>query len=80
MKEYLREYSLDMVVIVETRVSGTIVNSVISALGMSKSHRVKARGFSGGFWILWKDDVKVQVLVNSGQYVHLKVKFRAFTD
>lgn len=45
MKEYLCDYKPDMVVLVETRVSGVIANRVIFTLGMSKSHRVEERVF-----------------------------------
>lgn len=48
MKEYLREFSLKLVVLVETRVSEFQANRVIQSIGMPKSHNVKAHGFSKG--------------------------------
>lgn len=80
MREYMCDLNPNMVVLIETRVSGAIVNRVISNLGMPKSHKVEAREFSGGIWVLWKESVEVQVLVNSRKFVHLKVKFLALTD
>lgn len=80
MKEYLREFDPDVVVLVETRVSGFRANRVVQSIGFSFSHRVEARGFSGGIWILWKANVDMVVMSNESQFVHLKVKFPDLSD
>lgn len=80
LKENMHEFNPDMVVLVKTRVSGAVANRVISNIGMPKSHRVQARGFSSGIWVLWKECVEVMVFVNNGQFVYLKFKFPAFSD
>lgn len=66
MKEYMHEFNPNMMVLVETRVSGAATNQVIFNIGMLKSHRVVAKGFSGWIWVLWMEYVKVVVLVNNG--------------
>lgn len=51
LKEYLRDFDPDVVVLVETRISGIKAEKVIRNIGWLKSHRVEARGFSGRIWI-----------------------------
>ncbi|KAK5832587.1 hypothetical protein PVK06_016389 [Gossypium arboreum] len=53
--EYNRQHKLDLISLLETRVSGEKANLVIAKLGINNSHRVEAVGFSGGIWIGWKD-------------------------
>ncbi|KAH1108355.1 hypothetical protein J1N35_012123 [Gossypium stocksii] len=48
LKEYLREFDLRVVVLVETRVSRVKVDKVIKNIGMVNSHRVETCGFSRG--------------------------------
>ncbi|KAG8486814.1 hypothetical protein CXB51_020359 [Gossypium anomalum] len=50
LKEYLREFDLGVVVLVETRISGVKADKVIKNI---------ACGFSRGIWILWKDTLKL---------------------
>lgn len=60
--------------------SGIHANSDIKRISMPNSHRVKAKGFSSGIWILWKGYAEVVVEVNNAQFVHLKAKFPNFYD
>lgn len=71
LKEHLRDFYPDVVMLVETRISGLRVDKVIKCIGMSYFHRVKAKGFSCGIWVLWKDTVDVEVFHNDFQFVHL---------
>ncbi|TYI87927.1 hypothetical protein E1A91_D04G170700v1 [Gossypium mustelinum] len=75
LKEYLRDFYPNVVLLVETRVSGFKAKCVIKKIGLPNSHKVEASGFFGRVWILWKDIVNVIVEVNNFQFVHLKVKF-----
>lgn len=80
MKEYLRGFDPNLVILVETRVNGFQANSVVRSIEMLNSHIVEAKGFSDGIWIMWKSCVEVRVEVNNTKFVHLKVKFSDFTD
>lgn len=73
LKEYLKDFDLEIVVLLETRISGIKVENVIWKIRLRNSHRVEARGFSGGVWILCKCNVEVSVVLNTFQFVHLKV-------
>ncbi|MBA0683687.1 hypothetical protein Goari_025324, partial [Gossypium aridum] len=43
-------------------ISGCKADTVIAKLGFDNSFRVEAFGFTGGFWILWNDDIGVEIL------------------
>lgn len=67
-------------VLVETRIGGLVADKVIKKIGLPFSHRVEARGFSGGIWVLWKGNVDVVVEYNNFQFVHMRVKFSGMQD
>lgn len=48
MKEYLHDFDPDLEVLVETKLSGVQANRVVKSIGMPKSHKVEAKGFSCG--------------------------------
>lgn len=62
IKEYLRDFDPKMVILVETKVSGIQAGSVNKRIRLTNSHRVEAKGFSGGIWMLWKSYVEVAVM------------------
>lgn len=39
------------------------------------SHRIKARAFSGGIWILWTKKIVVSIIENHSQFITLKVAY-----
>lgn len=48
LKEYLQEFDPDIILLVESRVSGFKADRVIRSIRMLISHRVEATGFSEG--------------------------------
>ncbi|KAJ4824519.1 hypothetical protein Tsubulata_020714 [Turnera subulata] len=63
-----------LVVIVEPRISGRKADRVIKKLGFRRTHRVEARGLSGGIWLLWKEALlSIRILINHAQFIHMKV-------
>ncbi|KAL4280940.1 hypothetical protein GQ457_03G011290 [Hibiscus cannabinus] len=76
-RRVVRDSKPVLVALFEPRISGSRASSVIRKLGFPKSFRVEAHGFSGGIWILWKEELVVQVLKISNQYVHMRVRFSA---
>ncbi|KAJ4840446.1 hypothetical protein Tsubulata_016701 [Turnera subulata] len=80
MKELQREYKPTVVIVVEPRISGARANRVIRKLGFTHSHRVDARGFAGGVWVLWNERVtSVSVLHCHTQFIHMKVNFQGLS-
>ncbi|KAI9080033.1 hypothetical protein K1719_037966 [Acacia pycnantha] len=69
-------YKLDMVVILEPRISGRNADRVIKSWGFRHSVRMEAEGFSGGIWLLWElDDLIVDVKIMDEQFIHCKLHF-----
>ncbi|KAJ4850290.1 hypothetical protein Tsubulata_019918 [Turnera subulata] len=57
-----------------TQDSGMVADNVIRTVGFKGRYKEDARGFSGGIWLLWRDDiVQVQVLASHPQFVHVRV-------
>ena len=54
-KTIIQSYKPAMVAIMEQRVSGRKADNFIKISGFDRSYRVKAVGFSGGIWLLWRD-------------------------
>ncbi|KAI9114744.1 hypothetical protein K1719_014442 [Acacia pycnantha] len=71
LRDMKYRYKLDIVVILEPRVSGTLANRIIKNWGFKHSVKREAEGFSGGIWILWNlDDLIVDVLGVDEQFIH----------
>nr|POE86178.1 hypothetical protein CFP56_07285 [Quercus suber] len=51
-----RVYRPDIVVIMETRISGQRAEDVNSSLGFNSVRRFDATGFRGGIWVFWNDN------------------------
>ncbi|KAI9107292.1 hypothetical protein K1719_021680 [Acacia pycnantha] len=71
LRDMKYRYKLDIVVILEPRVSGTLANRIIKNWGFKHSVKREAEGFSGEIWILWNlDDLIVDVLGVDEQFIH----------
>ncbi|KAI9084290.1 hypothetical protein K1719_033797 [Acacia pycnantha] len=74
LKELRCRYKVDLVVIVEPRVSGNPATRIIKNWGFKHSIRVEAEGFSGGIWLLWSlEELRVEVLVRNDQFIHCRL-------
>ncbi|KAI9086148.1 hypothetical protein K1719_031869 [Acacia pycnantha] len=77
IRDMKRRYRLDMMIILEPRISGRLASKVIKNWGFKHSVRLEAVGFSGGIWLLWElDEIQVDVRVMDEQFIHCKLKFR----
>ncbi|KAI9111727.1 hypothetical protein K1719_017417 [Acacia pycnantha] len=75
LKELRHRYKVDVVVILEPRISGATATKVIKSWGFKFSRRVEAVGFSGGIWILWNlEDLLLDVLISDEQFIHCRLK------
>lgn len=64
LKQYVRNHDPGVVVLVETRVSSIRADVVLNPICFSKVARVDARGFSGGIWFFWREDmVDIEILL-----------------
>ncbi|TYI33223.1 hypothetical protein ES332_A04G118200v1 [Gossypium tomentosum] len=64
MNEYLRKLNPQVVVLMETQISGSKIDKAIRSIGLPYSHQLEAVGFLGGIWILWKHNIHVKVMIN----------------
>src|SRR3954470_2161165 len=72
-KTLQRIYKLELCALFEPRCSGPKADALIRRSRYSFSHRVEARGFSGGIWILWTEELAVTVIEDHPQFVTLKL-------
>lgn len=52
VKEVKKKYAINVLGLIETRISGDRADKVVRKLGFSDWIRVEATGFAGGIWIL----------------------------
>lgn len=66
-----------MVILVEPKISGALADNICRRLGKNHWIRSEARGFSGGVWCLWDEEV-VDVTFRDvhTSFVHLSVRTR----
>nr|XP_025652243.1 uncharacterized protein LOC112748247 [Arachis hypogaea] len=55
-KELLKQYKADIVVLMETRISGDNARNAIRNMGFNHFIIEEAQGFAGGIWICWNND------------------------
>lgn len=73
LRSLLKGYRPHIVILVEPRISGKQADKAIRKINYPYSHRIEATGFSGGIWLLWKDDVNMKILHNHKQFMHALV-------
>ena len=72
---YMKKFKPSVVALYEPRISGWKADDFIQHSGFHRSHRVEAIGYSGGIWILWREQVEVDVIENHRQYIHTRITF-----
>ncbi|KAL4382918.1 hypothetical protein GQ457_15G016510 [Hibiscus cannabinus] len=70
LKNIVRTQNPDVVGLMEPRISGRKADAFISRHGFSSSYRVEANGFVGGIWIMWKENISLDVIAVSNQFIH----------
>lgn len=76
IKELMKEHHPSILILLESRISGATADGVCKKLGMRSWIRSKARGFSGGVWVLW-DDAAVQLDLAYDDYFFLHLLARS---
>ncbi|XP_061343129.1 uncharacterized protein LOC133289246 [Gastrolobium bilobum] len=76
LKTFMKKYKTDLVILLETRVSGTVGSNILKKLGFTNSIIEEARGFAGGIWILWNQTTfTVDLVEQSHQCIHLRINW-----
>ena len=72
LKNYINQVKHVLIALLEPRVSGA--DKLVRKIGFDRSFRLEATGFSGGIWIMWKDDLYVEVREIYKQYIYTYIK------
>ncbi|XVF57141.1 hypothetical protein PTKIN_Ptkin06aG0180000 [Pterospermum kingtungense] len=72
MKDMLRRYKPVLVGLLEPKISGSHADEICCNFGFDQWLRVEAVGYSGGIWILWKDEIDVEIISTHPQFCCLK--------
>ncbi|MBA0725082.1 hypothetical protein Golax_021699 [Gossypium laxum] len=70
-KEYYLAHKLDIVRLLELRVSGRKADEIIAKLGFQHSYQVEAIEFFGGFWLGWIISVRLEVGISMQFYLQV---------
>ncbi|XP_028772906.1 uncharacterized protein LOC114730056 [Neltuma alba] len=74
VKDIVYKLQIDVLCLMETRISGTRADGVIRKLGFSNWIRLEASGFARGIWVLWNEDsMHVDYICSSTQIIHCKI-------
>ncbi|CAL8152453.1 unnamed protein product [Prunus armeniaca] len=74
IKDLKKAFDIDILAVLEPRISGSRALTVAQNLGFSHYHIVDATGFSGGVWLLWNaSSVSLQVVAHSSQSITVLV-------
>ncbi|XP_061367963.1 uncharacterized protein LOC133310979 [Gastrolobium bilobum] len=78
LSNFTRKHKIDLVAILEPRISGATAQKKIKQLGFNRFELEEAVGFSGGIWILWKDElVEIEFIEKNSQFIHMAVSNNA---
>lgn len=69
----MKNYNPSFVVLMEPRISGVKADEFIKKSGFDNSHRVEVVGFSRGIWLLLRNFIDVEVLINHRQFIHFRI-------
>ncbi|XP_019465327.1 PREDICTED: uncharacterized protein LOC109363517 [Lupinus angustifolius] len=68
-------YSISMIILVETQISGAKADKVMSGLSFDKSEKVDARGGARGIWVFWDESLwDVTILQTTTQTITMDVR------
>ncbi|KAF7802812.1 putative ribonuclease H protein At1g65750 family [Senna tora] len=67
VKDIFNKYKVDILALYETRVSGDKASRIIKRCGIHNFIRIEADGYSGGIWILWKDE-NIQISLHDSAF------------
>ncbi|XP_061357778.1 uncharacterized protein LOC133302072 [Gastrolobium bilobum] len=74
IKDLVYQNKIQVLALLETRISGKRADSIVRKLGFDDSFRREAEGFSGGIWLLWnKNTTTISILEENHQFVHSKL-------
>ncbi|KAJ8450710.1 LOW QUALITY PROTEIN: hypothetical protein Cgig2_021182 [Carnegiea gigantea] len=74
LKEHIKMQRPQIVVLLETHISGSRADNVCKRISFSSQYRVDVRGFQGGMWVLWLDNqVQLNLIEAHIQFITIEV-------
>ena len=74
IKDLRYNHRFSILVLLETRVSGTRADKIFEKMGFDGVFRVDPNGFARGIWIFWDKNMwQLDILVHNDQVVHMKI-------
>lgn len=73
LKDVLKGHLVHILILCETRVSGSRVDRIMSKLGFNNWIRIEATGYAGGIWAMWnREEVTIHYIKSSTQALHVQ--------
>src|SRR4051812_45714525 len=74
MKELSRAYRTTIVVLLEPKISGVVVDGACKRIGMNLWGHLEATDFSDGIWVLWnEDEIMIEVKHVHKFFMHVAI-------
>lgn len=74
LQQFFRDFSPDMICLLEPKVSGTHANNICTNIGFEDWILIEVVGFSRGIWIFWKLSLSIKFLYTHPQFINLQVE------
>lgn len=78
LKSLLRGTSLSTPFLSETKMSENI--SIFAQFGFQNYYIIPSVGRSGGLWLLWKEEIQIEIISKSSNYIHVVVNHVGSTN
>jgi exonuclease III len=76
LKDLCKREKLDVLIVLEPRISGDTAKNVISDLGFTNFEVSDADGFSGGIWVLWNNfNIGLDVVHTWEQSITVRINY-----
>ncbi|KAG7593940.1 Ribonuclease H-like superfamily [Arabidopsis thaliana x Arabidopsis arenosa] len=76
IKEILAEFSPNILFLMETKNQDDVVSHAFESMGFVHKFTVPPQGLSGGLALFWKNDVLLEILSSSQNFIDSKLKFQ----
>ena len=74
LKNYISQVKPSLIALLKLRVSRVKADKLVRRTGFDRSFHIEATGFSGGIWMMWKEELCVEVHEIYRQYIQAHVK------
>ena len=81
LHDIVKKYGINVMCLLEPRISGIKADRVVKKLGFSNWWRVEATGYAGGIWVLWNEvEVSVEYICSTTQLLHCNIKDKGLKE